>query len=200
MYMNTGKKNRNAVTIYALGGLDSRGGTYNPLVSWTAHSGHTYMSAGTLGAHIYFIPVGWTAPSGPTYMLAGMLGVCIYFIPVGWTAHSGCTYMSAGMLGAPIYFIPVGWTTPSGPTYMSAGMLGAPIYFIPVGWTAHSGPGYMLAGMHGSQMIIPGPRHYMQLKDIISAEIGWNATCRHLTHMKIHLKRKILTEACVGLW
>ena len=45
-------------------------------------------------------------------------------------------------------------------------------------------------------MIIPGPRHYMWLKDIILAKIGWNATCRHLTHIKIHLKRKILTEAC----
>src|SRR5882724_9085218 len=102
--------------------------------------------------------------------------------------------MSAGMLGAAIYFIPVGWTTPSGCTYMLAGMLGAPIYFIPVGWTACSRPRYMLASMHGVQMIMPGPRHYMQLKDIILAKIGWNTTCGHLTHMKIHLKQKILTE------
>src|SRR5882724_5361824 len=162
MYMNTGKRIKNAVTIYALGGLDSRGGKYNPLVSWTAHSCHTYMSAGTLG-------------------------VPLYFIPVGWTAHSSHIYMSAGMLGAPIYFIPVGWTTPSGPTYMSACMLGAPIYFILFGWTAPSGPTYMWAGTHSAHMIISGPKHYMWLQDIISAEIGWNAICGHLTHMKIRL-------------
>src|SRR5882724_7947848 len=64
-------------------------------------------------------------------------------------------------------------------------------------YTARSRHTYMSAGTLGAQMIIPGPRRYMQLKDIISAEIGWNATCKHLTHMKIHLKRKILTEACV---
>src|SRR5882724_9826063 len=114
MYMNTGKKDKNAVTIYALGGLDSRGGAYNPLVSWTANSGHTYMLGGTLGAPKYCIPVGWTAHIRATYMLAGMLGEPIYCIPVGWTAHSSHTYMSAGMLGAPIYCIAVGWTTCSG--------------------------------------------------------------------------------------
>src|SRR5882724_3807049 len=139
---------------------------------------------------------GWTAPSGPTYMLAGTHGACIYCRAVGWTAPSRPTYMSAGMLGALIYFIPVGWITHSGRTYMLPGMLGVPIYFRAVGWTAHSRPAYMLAGMHGVQMIIPGPRRYMRLKDIISAKIGWNTTCRHLTHMKIRLKRKILTEAC----
>src|SRR5882724_4125990 len=32
----------------------------------------TYMSAGMLGAPIYFILFDWTAPSSPTYMLAGM--------------------------------------------------------------------------------------------------------------------------------
>ena len=73
---------------------------------------------------------------------------------------------------------------------MLPGMLGAPIYFRAVGWTACRGPTYMLAGTHGAQMIIPGPRHYMWLKDIISAKIGWNATCGHLTHMKICLKQK----------
>src|SRR5882724_7419890 len=99
MYMNTGKRIKNAVTISALGRLDSRGGTYNPLVSWTTHSGHTYMLAGTLGVPIYFIPVGWTAPSSPTYMMAGTLGACIYFILFGWTTPSGPTYMSVGMLG-----------------------------------------------------------------------------------------------------
>src|SRR5882724_10858954 len=120
-------------------------------------------------------------------MSAGMLGVPIYFIHVGWTAHSRHAYMSAGTLGAPIYFIPVDWTTPSGPKYMVAGTLRVPIYFIPVGWTAPSGATYMLPSMHGAHMIIPGPKHYMQLQDIISAEIGWNAICRHLTHMKICL-------------
>ena len=112
MYMNTGTRIKNAVTIYALGGLDIRGGTYNPLVSCTAPSRHAYMLA--------------------------------------------------GILGAPIYFILFGWTTPSGPTYMSA-------------------------GTHSAHMIIPGPKHYMQLQDIISAKIGWNAICGHLTHMKICL-------------
>ena len=96
------------------------------------------MSACTLGACIYFIPVRWTARIGPTYMLAGMLGACTHFIAVGWTARSGCTYMSAG--------------TP------------------------------------GAHMIISGSRHYLWLKDIISAQIGWNTICGHLTHMKICLK------------
>src|SRR5882724_2996987 len=45
-------------------------------------------------------------------------------------------------------------------------------------------------------MLLPGPKRYLQLKDIISAEIGWNAICRQLTHMKICLKRQIVTEAC----
>jgi len=40
------------------------------------------MSAGTLGAWIYFITVGWITHR-PIYMLAGMLGVWIYFITVG---------------------------------------------------------------------------------------------------------------------
>src|SRR5882724_2821926 len=51
--------------------------------------------------HIFY-PVSWTTHSGHTYMLAGTLGAPIYFIPVGWIAHSSCTYMSAGMLGVPI--------------------------------------------------------------------------------------------------
>ena len=79
---------------------------------------------------------------------------------------------------------------------MSAGMLGVPIYYIVVGWIAHSRPTYMLAGMLGACIIISGPKHYMWLKDIISAKIGWNAICSHLTHMKIHLMHKILTEVC----
>ena len=120
-------------------------------------------------------------------MLAGMLGAPIYLIPVGWTTCSSHTYMLAGMLGVPIYFRAVGWTTPSGPTYMVAGMLRVPIYFIPVGWTTPSGAAYMLPGMHGAHMILPGPKCYMRLQDIISAKIGWNAICGHLTHMKIHL-------------
>ena len=94
--------------------------------------------------------------------------------------------MLAGMLGACIYFITVGWM--SGPTYMLAGMLGACIYYAPVSWTTHSRPTYMSAGMLAAHIIIPGPRCYMQLKDIISAEIGWNTICGHLTHMKICLK------------
>jgi len=70
---------------------------------------------------------------------------------------------------------------------MSAGMLGACIYFMAVGWTARSRPTYMLAGMLGAHKIISGPKHYMRLKDIISAKIGWNTICGHLTHMKICL-------------
>src|SRR5882724_9978082 len=106
--------------------------------------------------------------SGHAYMSAGMLVACIYFIPVGWTTHSGRTYMLAGTLGVPIYFIPVGWTACSGHTYMLASMHGAPIYFIPFGWTARSSCTYM-SGTHSAHMIIPGPKHYMRLQDIISA-------------------------------
>src|SRR5882724_11270763 len=112
----------------------------------------------------------------------------LWLLAVGWITHSGPTYMSAGMLGASIYFIAVGWITHSGPTYMLAGTFGAPIYFIPVGWTTHSEPTYMLAVMPGAHMIISGCRCYLQLKDIISAKIGWNAICGHLPHIKIHLK------------
>ena len=105
----------------------------------------------------------------------------------GQIGSSGPTYMSAGMLGACIYFMAVGWIARSRPTYMSAGTLGVHIYFIAVGWITHTGPTYISAGTLGVCIIISGPKHYMQLKDIILAKIGWNAICRHLTHMKICL-------------
>jgi|SRR5882724_4493009 len=74
-----------------------------------------------------------------------------------------------------------------GKPVLDTGTLGAPIYYIVVGWIAHSRPTYMLAGTLGVCIIISGPKHYMWLKDIISAEIGWNAICGHFTHMKIFL-------------
>jgi len=49
---------------------------------------------------IYFEAVSWTTHSGLTYIPAGMLGACIYFMAVGWTAHSRCIYMLAGTLVA----------------------------------------------------------------------------------------------------
>jgi len=85
------------------------------------------MSAGTLGVPIYFITVSWTAHSGRTYVGWHTWSMHIFY-PVGWITHSGCTYMLAGMLGVAHTFISVGWTAHSGHTYMSAGMLGVPIY------------------------------------------------------------------------
>src|SRR5882724_9282837 len=120
MYMILKKRRKNAETIYALGGLACRAGTYNPLVSWTTHSRLTYMSAGMLGVRIHFITVRWIAHSGPTNMSAGTLGVHIHFIAVGWTTHSRPTYMSAGMLGVCIYYAPIGWIACSRPTYWLA--------------------------------------------------------------------------------
>ena len=52
----------------------------------------------------------------------------------------------------------------------------------------------MSASMPGVHMIIPGPRCYMWLKDIISAEIGWNAICGQLKHMKILSRMGFLTQ------
>jgi len=120
---------------------------------WTAHSGPTYTSAGTLGPPIYYIPVSWTTHSSHTYMLAGTLGVSIYLSLLAGLLISSRTY-SVGLLAGPLVvvthicwlaclsthiFIPVGWTTHSGHTYMLAGTFGSPIYFIPVGWTTNSG-------------------------------------------------------------
>src|SRR5882724_2640513 len=47
------------------------------------YSRHTYMLAGTLGVHIYFMAVGWTTCSRCTFMSAGTFRVCIIF-PAGW--------------------------------------------------------------------------------------------------------------------
>src|SRR5882724_8614063 len=69
-------------------------------VRWNTCSGVTYMSAGTLGARLYFMAVCWNTCSGATYMLTGTLRVQLYFMPVCWNACSGVTYMPAGMLGA----------------------------------------------------------------------------------------------------
>ena len=64
-------------------------------------AGGIYMSAGMLGAWLYFMPIRWNACSRVTYMSAGTLGAWLYFMAVHWHACSGATYMPAGMLGAP---------------------------------------------------------------------------------------------------
>jgi len=75
------KKNKKMpVTIYALGGLDSREAHIIHLSAGPLISGlHIYVSW-MLGVPIYFIPVGWTAPSGPTYMLAACLAPHIFIL------------------------------------------------------------------------------------------------------------------------
>ena len=108
-------------------------------------------------------------------------------MPVHWHACSGATYMLAGMLGVWLYFMAVHWDTCSRVTYMSAGMLGAWLYFMPVRWNTCSRVTYMSAGMHGVPPDISRPIHYMYLKDIILAKIGWYTICAILAHMIIHL-------------
>src|SRR5882724_6823719 len=120
-----------------------------------------YLGWHTWSMDIFFMAVGWTTCSGPTYMSAGMLGAWVYYPPVGWTAIAGPHICQPACLeyGYILWL----WDGPLvvGPQ-MSAGMLGAWVYYPPVSWTAHSGPTYMLASMLGVH-IISGPNHYMWL-------------------------------------
>jgi len=111
------KRRKNAETIYALGGLACRGGTYYPLVNWPliagpyicrlAHLECTYdlwLSAGKLGAWVYYPPAGWIAHSRPTYMLAGMFGAHIWLWLSAGPLVVGLHICRLATFGACIYF------------------------------------------------------------------------------------------------
>jgi len=99
--------------------------------------------------------------------------------------------MSAGMLGNP-YIYPVGWITHSGHNICCLACLECHIFRAVAGQLVVAA--YMLADAWSADDNT-WPRHYMRLKDLSQPRLAEHY-CRHLTHMKIRLKQKILTEAC----
>jgi len=170
------------------------------------------MSAGMLGVPIHFIPVGWTAHSRPTYTRLARLE-CAYILSllagsllaaphICQLACLECAYILS-LLAGPLVAGPhicqlehlkrpyilglLAGPLLAGPHICRLACLGHPYILSLLAGPLLVGLPYMLPSMHGAHMIISGPKCYMQLQDIISAEIGWNAICRHLTHMKICL-------------